>query len=113
MYFQYALHVYEMLMNAGKDYGIRNAGYLVIRHLRIEKMFAYWGIDMDPYTTPVETGREFRVVLVSRLTHHANMRRVLGKMGLMHVCKVSSQISLCSSHWPIRTTPYAFMVCFV
>ncbi|XP_052233502.1 pyruvate dehydrogenase phosphatase regulatory subunit, mitochondrial-like isoform X2 [Dreissena polymorpha] len=60
---EYALHVYEMLMNAGKDYGIRNAGYLVIRHLRIEKMFAYWGIDMDPYTTPVETGREFRVVL--------------------------------------------------
>lgn len=61
--FQYALHVYEMLMKAGKDYGIRNAGYLTLRHLRIEKLFAYWGTDMDPVTTPFETGREFRVSL--------------------------------------------------
>lgn len=60
---QYALHVYEMLMKAGKDYGIRNAGYLTLRHLRIEKLFAYWGTDMDPVTTPLETGREFRVSL--------------------------------------------------
>ena len=61
--FQYALHVYEMLMKAGKDYGIRNAGYMALRHLRIEKLFAYWGTDMDPTTTPYETGRDFRVSL--------------------------------------------------
>lgn len=60
---EYALHVYDMLMRAGKDYGIRNAGYLAIRHLRIEKLFAYWGTDMDSSTTPFETGREFRVNL--------------------------------------------------
>lgn len=60
---EYALHVYEMLMKAGKDYGIRNAGYLTLRHLRIEKLFAYWGTDMDTWTTPYETGRDFRVSL--------------------------------------------------
>ena len=60
---QYALHVYETLMKAGKDYGIHNAGYYTIRHLRIEKLFAYWGTDMGPTTTPFESGREFRVNL--------------------------------------------------
>ena len=50
-------------MKVGKDYGIRNCGYLALRHLRIEKLFAYWGTDMDPHTTPIETGREFRVEL--------------------------------------------------
>ncbi|XP_060599081.1 pyruvate dehydrogenase phosphatase regulatory subunit, mitochondrial-like isoform X1 [Ruditapes philippinarum] len=60
---EYALHVYEMLMKTGKDYGIRNAGYMALRHLRIEKLFAYWGTDMDPMTTPYETGRDFRVSL--------------------------------------------------
>ncbi|KAK6174464.1 hypothetical protein SNE40_017735 [Patella caerulea] len=58
---EYALHVYDTLMNAGKDYGIRNAGYYAIRHLRIEKSFAYWGLDLDAHTTPLECGREFRV----------------------------------------------------
>ena len=50
-------------MRAGKDYGIHNAGYYCIRHLRIEKLFAYWGLDMGPTTTPFESGREFRVNL--------------------------------------------------
>ncbi|XP_052816220.1 pyruvate dehydrogenase phosphatase regulatory subunit, mitochondrial-like isoform X2 [Mya arenaria] len=63
---EYALHVYEMLMKAGKDYGIRNAGYLALRHLRIEKLFAYWGTDLHPHTTPLETGREFRVAYNSK-----------------------------------------------
>ena len=48
-------------MSAGKDYGIRNAGYYALRALRIEKFFAYWGQELTPYTTPLECGREFRV----------------------------------------------------
>ncbi|ESO90302.1 hypothetical protein LOTGIDRAFT_218009 [Lottia gigantea] len=58
---EYALHVYDTLMTAGTDYGIRNAGYYAIRHLRVEKSFAYWGLDLDEHTTPLECGREFRV----------------------------------------------------
>ncbi|XP_055956518.1 pyruvate dehydrogenase phosphatase regulatory subunit, mitochondrial [Patella vulgata] len=60
---EYTLHVYDTLMDAGKDYGIRNAGYYALRHLRIEKSFAYWGLDLNAYTTPLECGREFRVKL--------------------------------------------------
>lgn len=59
--FQYALHVYDILMSAGKDYGVRNAGYYALRHLRIENFFAYWGLDLDDRTTPMECGRGYRV----------------------------------------------------
>ena len=48
-------------MSAGKNYGIRNAGYYALRALRTEKFFAYWGSDLNPGTTPLECGREYRV----------------------------------------------------
>ncbi|CAG5136045.1 unnamed protein product [Candidula unifasciata] len=60
---EYALHVYDTLMTAGKDYGIRNAGYYALRHLRIENFFAFWGLDLDDKTTPLECGRGFRTKL--------------------------------------------------
>ncbi len=41
------------------------------------------------------------------------MSRVLRKLGIMHVRKVSSQISLCSPHRLIRTTLSTFMTFFV
>uniref|UniRef100_A0A674PCX5 Pyruvate dehydrogenase phosphatase regulatory subunit, mitochondrial n=1 Tax=Takifugu rubripes TaxID=31033 RepID=A0A674PCX5_TAKRU len=58
---EYALHVYNEVMSVGQKYGIRNAGYYALRSLRIEKFFAFWGQDLDPFTTPLECGREFRV----------------------------------------------------
>ena len=48
-------------MLAGRNYGIRNAGYYALRALRTEKFFAYWGTDLTPHTTPMECGREYRV----------------------------------------------------
>lgn len=48
-------------MSVGQKYGIRNAGYYALRSLRIEKFFAFWGQDLDAFTTPLECGREFRV----------------------------------------------------
>ncbi|XP_043839142.1 pyruvate dehydrogenase phosphatase regulatory subunit, mitochondrial isoform X1 [Dromiciops gliroides] len=60
---EYALHVYNELMSVGQKYGIRNAGYYALRSLRIEKFFAFWGQDLNPFTTPLECGREFRVKL--------------------------------------------------
>lgn len=48
-------------MAAGKNYGIRNAGYYALRALRTEKFFAYWGTDLTPHNTPIECGREYRV----------------------------------------------------
>eukprot|EP00062_Callorhinchus_milii_P018914 gi/632972865/ref/XP_007902869.1/ PREDICTED: pyruvate dehydrogenase phosphatase regulatory subunit, mitochondrial [Callorhinchus milii] len=58
---EYALHVYNELMSVGQKYGIRNAGYYALRSLRIEKFFAFWGQDLDTFSTPLECGREFRV----------------------------------------------------
>ncbi|XP_059144438.1 pyruvate dehydrogenase phosphatase regulatory subunit, mitochondrial-like [Physella acuta] len=60
---EYALHVYDTLMTAGKDYGVRNAGYYALRHLRIENFFAFWGLDLDDKTSPLECGRGFRTKL--------------------------------------------------
>ncbi|XP_033755629.1 pyruvate dehydrogenase phosphatase regulatory subunit, mitochondrial-like [Pecten maximus] len=60
---EYALHVYDTLMSAGKDYGIRHAGYYALKMLRIEKFYAYWGNDLTTHTTPLECGRDFRVKL--------------------------------------------------
>lgn len=60
---EFSLHVYDTLMSAGKDYGIRNAGYYAMRKLRIEKFFAFWGQDLTADDTPFECGREFRVKL--------------------------------------------------
>ncbi|GAB1607286.1 pyruvate dehydrogenase phosphatase regulatory subunit, mitochondrial-like [Argonauta hians] len=58
---EYALHVYDTLMRAGVDYGIRNVGFNCMKELRVEKFFASWGVDLTPITTPFECGREFRV----------------------------------------------------
>nr|XP_003229415.1 PREDICTED: pyruvate dehydrogenase phosphatase regulatory subunit, mitochondrial [Anolis carolinensis] len=60
---EYALHVYNEVMSVGQKYGIRNSGYYALRSLRIEKFFAFWGQDLDAFTTPLECGREFRVKL--------------------------------------------------
>ncbi|KAJ3592778.1 hypothetical protein NHX12_005117 [Muraenolepis orangiensis] len=58
---RYALHVYNEVMSVGQKYGVRNAGYYSLRSLRIEKFLAFWGQDLDAFTTPLECGREFRV----------------------------------------------------
>ncbi|PKU31421.1 pyruvate dehydrogenase phosphatase regulatory mitochondrial [Limosa lapponica baueri] len=67
---EYALHVYNEVMNMGQKYGIRNAGYYALRSLRIEKFFAFWGQDLDAFTTPMECGREFQVKLEKLNVEH-------------------------------------------
>ena len=73
------MHVYDTLMEKGKNYGIMNAGYFALRTLRIEKLFAFWGQDLDKNTTPYECGRDFRVKLESK--------DFIGKMALMQLKK--------------------------
>jgi pyruvate dehydrogenase phosphatase regulatory subunit len=53
---EYAVHVYDQLMKAGKDYGIKNAGYLTLRFLRLERFVPFWGEEIDSLTTPLEIG---------------------------------------------------------
>ena len=61
VYFQFALHVYNQLIEGGKQYGIQHAGYYAMRALRVERFFAFWGQDLDTTTTPLECGRFWRV----------------------------------------------------
>lgn len=60
---EFALHVYESLLQAGVPHGLRHAGYYAMRALRIERFYAFWGQDIDSTTTPLECGRAFRVKL--------------------------------------------------
>lgn len=58
---EFALHVYTRLLDAGQKYGIRHCGYYAMRALRVEKFYAFWGQDLDTFTTPLECGRSWRV----------------------------------------------------
>ncbi|KAJ8041737.1 Pyruvate dehydrogenase phosphatase regulatory subunit, mitochondrial [Holothuria leucospilota] len=58
---EHALHVYDALKEAGRIYGIRDAGYNALRWLRLEKFYPYWGEDFVDDATPFEIGREHRV----------------------------------------------------
>ncbi|XP_065214392.1 pyruvate dehydrogenase phosphatase regulatory subunit, mitochondrial [Planococcus citri] len=58
---EFALHVYNCLLEAGQKYGIRRAGYYAMKALRVEKFYAFWGQDLDTTTTPLECGRSWRV----------------------------------------------------
>jgi sarcosine dehydrogenase len=57
----YAAHVYELLRDAGAQYGIANVGYRAIDTLRMEKGYLYWSTDITPDTSPWEAGLSWRV----------------------------------------------------
>ena len=58
---EFALHVYSRLWEVGQNYGIKHCGYYAMRALRVEKFYAFWGQDLDTFTTPLECGRAWRV----------------------------------------------------
>ncbi|XP_014478147.1 PREDICTED: pyruvate dehydrogenase phosphatase regulatory subunit, mitochondrial isoform X2 [Dinoponera quadriceps] len=58
---EFALHVYTRLIDVGSKYGMKHAGYYATRALRVEKFYAFWGQDLDTFTTPLECGRSWRV----------------------------------------------------
>jgi len=60
---EYALHVYERIMEAGTAHGIANAGYRAIESCRLEKRYLYWGADITPDYNPYEAGLGFAVDL--------------------------------------------------
>ncbi|MCK5899871.1 aminomethyltransferase, partial [bacterium] len=57
--------VYDVLMEAGKNSGIANAGYRAIESLRLEKSYRTWGADITAETTPFEAGLGWAVKLKS------------------------------------------------
>src|SRR3546814_1364591 len=63
---EFAAHVYETLLAAGEEHGIRDVGYRAIESLRLEKGYVYWSADVTPDYTPYEAGLGFRVHLKSK-----------------------------------------------
>jgi 4-methylaminobutanoate oxidase (formaldehyde-forming) len=55
--------VYDALFEAGRPFGIVNAGYRAIESLRLEKAYRVWGSDIGPDFTPLEAGLGWAVKL--------------------------------------------------
>jgi len=60
-----AVRVYEALHEAGRAYGLVDAGYRAIESLRLEKGYRAWGSDIGPDHTPLEAGLGWAVKLKS------------------------------------------------
>jgi 4-methylaminobutanoate oxidase (formaldehyde-forming) len=60
---EFALAVYDALVEAGRALGLAHAGYRAIESLRLEKGYRAWGADIGPDHTPLEAGLGFAVKL--------------------------------------------------
>ena len=63
---EFAPGVYDALVAAGEDLGLRHAGYHAMDSLRIEKAYRSWGHDLGGEGTPFEAGLGFAVRLDKR-----------------------------------------------
>ena len=59
----HAVQVYDLLMEAGQEFGIRNAGMQTLSSLRLEKAYRDFGVDVDNTDNPIEAGLGFAVKL--------------------------------------------------
>lgn len=59
----HAVQVYDLLMEAGADLGVRDAGMQTLSSLRLEKAYRDFGIDVDNTDNPIEAGLGFAVKL--------------------------------------------------
>lgn len=57
--------VYNAIMDTGRPFGIRNAGYRAIESLRLEKGYRVWSSDLTADSTPMEAGLGWAVKLSS------------------------------------------------
>jgi 4-methylaminobutanoate oxidase (formaldehyde-forming) len=58
-----AVHVYDRLVEAGRDLGLRHAGLKALSSLRMEKAYRDYGHDIDNTDTVAEAGLRFAVAL--------------------------------------------------
>lgn len=57
----FAAHVFETLVEAGADHGLKLAGMHAMNSLRMEKAYRHWGHDITEEETPQEAGLGFAV----------------------------------------------------
>lgn len=58
---EFAQNVYDALIAAGDDFGLKHAGYHAMDSLRIEKAYRHWGHDLTDEDTPLEAGLAFTI----------------------------------------------------
>lgn len=58
-----AVHVYDVLVEAGREVGLRHAGLKALASLRMEKGYRDYGHDIDNTDSPLEVGLGFAVNL--------------------------------------------------
>ncbi|MFC2063522.1 FAD-dependent oxidoreductase [Chloroflexota bacterium] len=58
---EFSAHVYESVLKAGQEFGLKHAGFQALNSLRIEKAYREYGHDMDNNDTPLEAGLGFAV----------------------------------------------------
>ena len=58
-----AVQVFDLLVEAGKEFGLRQAGMQTLNSLRLEKAYRDFGLDVDNTDNPIEAGPSFAVKL--------------------------------------------------
>jgi 4-methylaminobutanoate oxidase (formaldehyde-forming) len=58
---EFTLHVFDRIVEAGEDVGLKHAGFQALNSLRIEKAYRDYGYDIDNTDTPLEAGLSFAV----------------------------------------------------
>ncbi len=57
----FAASMFDVLLEAGEDLGLKLVGLHAVDSLRLERGFRHWPSDIDPDTTPLEAGLGFAV----------------------------------------------------
>lgn len=60
---EFAMDIYDQVVRAGAAYGLKHAGYHALEHLRSERGYREFGLDLTPDDTPYEAGLGFAVKL--------------------------------------------------
>jgi len=60
---EFAAGVHDTLLEAGRDLGLRHAGYYALEALRLEKGYRHWGHELTPEVNPWEAGLGFTVAM--------------------------------------------------
>ena len=58
---EFAQGVYDVIVAAGRPFGLRLAGYHALNSLRMEKAYRHWGHDISDEDTPLEAGLQFAI----------------------------------------------------
>ncbi|HEV2551611.1 MAG TPA: FAD-dependent oxidoreductase [Stellaceae bacterium] len=58
---EFALGVYDAIIAAGAEFGLKHAGYHALNSLRVEKAYRHWGHDITEEDTPLEAGLGFAI----------------------------------------------------